>query len=352
MEIGGDSINFLDVKITIVNNSMQTTVYSKPTDSHLYLKSDSCHKKSTIRGIQKGVALRLRKICSSLMEYDLKSKEYMAYLVARGHDALSVKKTFDDVRNYSRNDVRHPTSTSKRMGVIFSTKYNPRGPNIQKIVNMHKKIINTPQLKSIFPNGIALVYKREKNLKELLSKADPYDVKYDHTSTDPCGYEPCNGCDSCDNFVLPVTVVKSYASGKSFRIRRNSHCGSKNVIYCAICTLCKIQGVGSTISWKPRLANYKNHIKKKIASCKIVEHFLDTSKHGDNPLRYLKFYIIDGLNNVESLSTGDVDDLLLRKEKLWIGMLLTQHKGMNASHDWKRKTRNDKGRKIEYSTLP
>ena len=51
-----------------------------------------------------------------------------------------------------------------------------------------------------------------------------------------------------------------------------------------------------------------------------------------------------GLNNVESLSTDDIDDLLLRKEKMWIGMLLTQHKGMNASHDWKRKTRNDKGR--------
>ena len=67
--------------------------------------------------------------------------------------------------------------------------------------------------------------------------------------------------------------------------------------------------------------------------------FLDTSTHGENPLQYLKFNIIDGLNNVESLTTDDIDNLLLRKEKMWIGMLLTQHKGMDASHDWKRKTK-------------
>ena len=131
----------------------------------------------------------------------------------------------------------------------------------------------------------------------------------------------------------------SYATGKRFSIRRDSNYNSRNVIYCAFCILCHIQGVGSTIFWKPRLANYKNHINKKIVSCKIVEHFLDTSIHGDDPLQYLRFIIVDGLNNVDLLTSKEIDELLLEKEKLWIGMLLTQHKGMNASHDWKRKIR-------------
>ena len=102
--------------------------------------------------------------------------------------------------------------------------------------------------------------------------------------------------------------------------------------------------IGSTIFWKPRLANYKSHINKKIVSCKIVEHFIDSSIHGENPLKYLKFVIVDRLNNVDDLSVNEIDQLLLEKEKLWIGMLLTQHKGMNASHDWRRKTREKRNK--------
>ena len=68
MEIGIQSICFLDLRISIVENKL-TAVYSKPTDSHLYLHADSCHKKSSIKGIQKGVALRFCRICNSDSDY-------------------------------------------------------------------------------------------------------------------------------------------------------------------------------------------------------------------------------------------------------------------------------------------
>ena len=90
MKIGNHSICFLDLKISIVGNKLTTTVYSKPTDSHLYLHEDFCHKKSLIKGIQKGSALRLRRICSSVNDNTAKSKEYTKYLVNRRHDLKSV----------------------------------------------------------------------------------------------------------------------------------------------------------------------------------------------------------------------------------------------------------------------
>jgi hypothetical protein len=64
MDVGGCSLHFLDLLISIVNNRMETTVYSKPTDAHLYLNAKSSQPKSQILGIAKGVALRLRRICS------------------------------------------------------------------------------------------------------------------------------------------------------------------------------------------------------------------------------------------------------------------------------------------------
>ena len=38
MEVCGNELCFLDLKLTLKDNKTQTTVYSKPTDSLLYLK--------------------------------------------------------------------------------------------------------------------------------------------------------------------------------------------------------------------------------------------------------------------------------------------------------------------------
>jgi len=130
MEFGGDTICFLDLKITIVGGQLYTTVYSKPTDSHLYLHGTSCHVTSSVNGIQKGVALRLRRICSSTDEFDEKAKLYKAYLVARGHDPIVVAKSFEDIRILTRNEARQKKTRTTNRKIFFATRYNPKGPDI------------------------------------------------------------------------------------------------------------------------------------------------------------------------------------------------------------------------------
>ena len=51
--------------MSIIDYKLATTVYNKPTNSHLYLQSNSCHNPKAIDLIQKGVALRIRRICLS-----------------------------------------------------------------------------------------------------------------------------------------------------------------------------------------------------------------------------------------------------------------------------------------------
>ena len=79
MVVGGNNICLLDLKMSIQSNRLETTVYSKPTDSHLYLEASSCHKKSSKNGIMKGVDLLLCRICSPKEYFKIKSSEYMAY---------------------------------------------------------------------------------------------------------------------------------------------------------------------------------------------------------------------------------------------------------------------------------
>ena len=61
IEIAKGFLCLLDLKIPIVDYQLVSTVLSKPTDSHFYLQSNSCHAPKAIDGIQKGVALRIRR---------------------------------------------------------------------------------------------------------------------------------------------------------------------------------------------------------------------------------------------------------------------------------------------------
>ena len=329
-------------------------MYSKPTDSHLYLQAESCHQEASIKGIQKGVALRLRRICSSLDEFDNKSKYYKAYLVARGHNPVTVNAAFSSARALSLSNARAKVQRDNdKNRVVFCTKYSPLGPNIRAILRKHNHLlIGSDDVKQIFPNGVMYAAKRERNLRELLTRADPYSVKADVTDDLSLrGYKHCgNKCDSCDCFVWGTNRITSSATGKSFWIRRDFTCESRFVVYCATCTICKKQGVGSTIAWKPRLANYKNHIKKGLETCAIVKHFINDCVNTEDPCGYLVFQIIDGLNDVDNFTTEQIDELLLSKEKFWIGTLVTQHAGLNCSHDWNRAKRSDKIRGLTSST--
>ena len=79
-------------------------------------------------------------------------------------------------------------------------------------------------------------------------------------------------CDSCNNFVGETTAIKCFATGRIFKIRRDSSCQTKNVIYVAYCLNGQKQDFGSTVSWKTRQGNYKSRIKNDMKSSKIVRN--------------------------------------------------------------------------------
>ena len=64
---------------------------------------------------------------------------------------------------------------NKHKRIVFSTKYNPRGPDINMILRKHLPIIeNVESLNALYPEGsIMVVFKREQNLKDLLLRGDP-----------------------------------------------------------------------------------------------------------------------------------------------------------------------------------
>lgn len=81
MEISKEHLCILGLKILFLDNKFVSTIFSKPTGSHLYLQLTSYHSSKSVAVIQKGIVLRIRGICLSENEFSVKLEEYMAYLV-------------------------------------------------------------------------------------------------------------------------------------------------------------------------------------------------------------------------------------------------------------------------------
>ena len=68
------SINFLDVTVSLVGGNITTDLYVKPTDSHQYLHSSSCHPYHCKKGIPYSQALHLNRICIESLERNMLRK--------------------------------------------------------------------------------------------------------------------------------------------------------------------------------------------------------------------------------------------------------------------------------------
>ena len=60
--------------VSVKVGSIETELYTKPTDKHQYLLVSSCHPQHTKRSISFSLALRLRRICSNPDNYIVRTR--------------------------------------------------------------------------------------------------------------------------------------------------------------------------------------------------------------------------------------------------------------------------------------
>ena len=136
-----NGLEFLDLKLKIVEGKVNVDVYSKPTNSFTYVLPSTCYPYKNIRNIPKGIALRLRRICDNDEKYNQRYSEYQNYLIGRKYN---------------------PTSF---------TSYNPSLRCMNTLIKKHlPQLHSDDNLKILFPTEtFNFVYRRNKNLKELLT---------------------------------------------------------------------------------------------------------------------------------------------------------------------------------------
>ena len=158
-----DGLEFLDLKLKIVNGKISFDVFSKPTNSFTYALPSTCYPNRNIKSVSKGIALRLRRNCGSDEKYDERSEEYQKYLIARDYQPGCVKRQFEEVNKLSRSEARRTKVKSNQVRKLnFFTTYKPSLPNMHTLAKKYLPLLHSDEnIKELFNT----IYRR--NVKPL-----------------------------------------------------------------------------------------------------------------------------------------------------------------------------------------
>ena len=329
------SLNVLDLTLLLVDGFIQTDIYSKPTDHHIYLLRNSAHPSHCTRAIPFGVATRVRRNCSTIEKFEERSKEYQNYLIDRGYHPSKVKTQFDKAKDTPREDLLSPKEREKKVLFPLVVDFNPHLPGIGKIIKSYSHFIyDSPTLAQIFPKGsIIPSYRKAKNIKELLAR--PKGSHYSNNGHSAAGCFKCNKkCDLCKNYFKEDKIFYSARTDRYYTIRQHLDCKSKDVIYLATCKKCKVQYVGSTSNeFKVRFRNHKSAMLTNKTTCELAVHF----NRVEHLMSDFEFIVIEKVVNE---SEDQIDRRLLTREAFWCSQLCTLHPhGLNKRSEFNSKNR-------------
>ena len=297
------------------------------------------------------------------MEYNKAKAEYTEYLKARGYSIEAIEKAFSKVETKQRKEYynKEPVESEQETNRVFPlvTDFNPGLPNIGRILNSHKHILELdPELCTVIdPGGIFTSFRGTKTIHNKLIHSRlplieenptlPEDINAEATVTGGC--YPCDKkCDFCKNFLKQSKQAYSYHTPYVFTINQNLDCDSKNVVYIINDLVCKRSSVGCTSdSMKVCFRNHKSHIKTQRRTCKVSTHFFDsesvhnldkssTKSYTESLSKQLEVIIIEQVD-VSKVASDPQSRLTECKKREWFWQnqlkTLRQYGGMNVREE-------------------
>eukprot|EP00956_Cyclotella_meneghiniana_P013821 scaffold20268_cov64-Cyclotella_meneghiniana.AAC.2 len=138
-----NSVNFMDLTITIEGNQIVTTLYEKALNLYLYIPPFSSHPRGVFTGTISGQILRIRRLCNYKDDADSRIQEFLSGLLARGHSrdnltALFLKAKENSTSYLLRSPGEHKALRKRKRDdshhqVYFHLEFHPNDPPARKI---------------------------------------------------------------------------------------------------------------------------------------------------------------------------------------------------------------------------
>lgn len=186
-----NTVNFMDIVITLTDGKFTTKLYSKPIALHLYIPPSSCHAPGVATGLIFGHILRLYQLCSHQHDINNELKQFHDRLTARGYPSSSILPLFHKAEENARRHIqRHsdgatsplpPTTRHNPHQIFFHIPYHPANPPSRVIQHLWHQHVATPLDKPplhtltnaegyrIPISKLTVAYSRPSNIGNLLS---------------------------------------------------------------------------------------------------------------------------------------------------------------------------------------
>ena len=270
-ESSTQTINFLDISVTLNNGELTTSLYCKPTDSHNYLLYSSEHPRHLLRGIPYSQFLRVRRICSNISDFRQNSLMLATHFVRRGYplklisEALKRAEAQDRPTLISRNA---PSTTPKPkkdndLSFFLVITHNPENPPIVDIVRKNWSLVEKSKTTRFLADAnLVFGSRRNKNLSDHLVRAS---TKTTQTNIIPPACNRRKTCRHCPKINTSGVLISNH-NGRKYQSMKKATCQSSNLIYVITCKTCGIQYVGQT----------KNRLLTRFQG-----HFFDITHNND-----------------------------------------------------------------------
>lgn len=186
-------IPFLDVKVCKINNNLETTLYTKPTDKKLYLNYLSEHTEHIKKSIPFSQMLRLKRIISSESELNFHLDKMTVNFINRKYPLSILTTARNRLTSIDRPILlkykpKINTSDNLILIQVYNNKLIKNNILKKRLAKLWDSLtIRNPLFKNIWPKYPMIVFKNGKNIKNMLISSKfpaPWQVKPDTFTRD------------------------------------------------------------------------------------------------------------------------------------------------------------------------
>ena len=174
-EYSNTNVSFLDVMVKIINNKLETDLFSKPTDSHDYLLYSSAHPQRCKDSIPYSQFLRIRRLCSRMVDFEKNVMDLSLHFLRRGYPEELILEAAILARQLDRSLLLQTVEKELNKdsdNIFLITTFHPSDHTIREIVHNNWDILGqSTHTEYIYKKKLVVGYKRPKNLRDTLVHA-------------------------------------------------------------------------------------------------------------------------------------------------------------------------------------
>ena len=298
------SISFLDTLVCKNNQDiLYTNLYTKPTDSHMYLHYTSSHPKHCKTGLPYSQFLRLRRICSHDSDFTEHAKSMSQNFINRGYPPDLIHSSLTRAQNHDRQTLLSPKTIAsqpqtKQPFFAIST-FHPSFTAYKRTIQTNWDTLSRSlSTRRMFDTPITFGYRRPKNLREHLVHAKLPSIDAHDNRPKICPPKPCTKRRYCQTIDKSSSIIDP-TSQRKYISRYNVTCQSQNLIYAIQCTKCQKLYVGQTKRrFQTRMSEHFRSITQEDHQKSVGHHFSTSNKHSG--LSNVKTFILEFCSSAPS----------------------------------------------------